>query len=151
VLVGKEGSGYTIAYTGSEGTISGIQFGASIEEVLNNIIKPTEAIMSVLDINENLVPLQLRNFNEEYVNTKASNRIFFEVIAEDGVSRFYTSLYLMVLPVMPIYIPISTRWIRTLSLYHMYLRELMFRHCLHTCILMMEPVLNCLIKPGMRG
>jgi hypothetical protein len=31
VLVANEGSGYTIAYTGNEGTISGIPFGASIE------------------------------------------------------------------------------------------------------------------------
>jgi hypothetical protein len=94
VLVAKTGSGYTIAHSGNEGTISGIQFGASIDEVLNNVIKPTEAIMSVLDINENLVPLQLKNFNEEYVNTKASNRIFFEVIAEDGVSTILYQLLL---------------------------------------------------------
>jgi hypothetical protein len=94
VLFAKDGSGYTIAFTGSEGTISGIQFGTSIEDVLNNIIKPTEAILSVLDLNENLVPLQLRNFNEEFVKTKASNRIFFEVIAEDGVSIILYQLIL---------------------------------------------------------
>jgi hypothetical protein len=94
VLEAKIESGYTIAYTGSEGTISGIQFGATIEDVLNNIIKPTSAIMTVLDIDENLMPLQLRNFNKEYVNTKASNRIFLEVIAEDGVTSILYQLIL---------------------------------------------------------
>jgi hypothetical protein len=94
MLVAKTGSGYTIAYSGNEGTISGIQYGTTVEDVLNNVNKPTEAIMSVLDINENLVPLQLKNFNEEYVNTKASNRIFFEVIAEDGVTMILYQLLL---------------------------------------------------------
>jgi hypothetical protein len=94
VLEAKNGSGYTINYAGSEGTITGIQFGASIKEVMNNINKPENALITVLDIDENLVPLQLRNFNEDYVNTKASNRIFFEVIAEDGVSIILYQLIL---------------------------------------------------------
>jgi hypothetical protein len=63
-------------------------------EVLNNIIKPTEAILSVVDINDNLVPLQLRNFTEGYVNTKASNRIFLDVLAEDGVTMILYQLIL---------------------------------------------------------
>jgi hypothetical protein len=94
VLDAKTGSGYTIDYTGSEGTISGIQFGATIKEVLDNINKPENAIITVLDIGDNLVPLQLRNFNKEYIDTKAGNNICFEVIAEDGATRIIYRLIL---------------------------------------------------------
>jgi hypothetical protein len=65
---------------GSEGTISGIQFGATIKEVLNKVIKPENAVINVIDISDNLVPLQIRNFNKTYVDTKASNSIYFEVL-----------------------------------------------------------------------
>ena len=92
VLVAKNGSGYTIDNTGSEGTITGIQFGTTIEEVLNKVTKPINAVLNVIDFNNNLVPLQVRNFNETYVDTKAGSNICFEVIAEDGVTKILYQL-----------------------------------------------------------
>ena len=94
VLEAKTGSGYSIEYAGGEGTISGIQFGTSIKEVLDNIKKPTGAIINVLDKNDNLVPLQLRNFNITYVDTKACNSIIMEAIAEDGITSIRYQLIL---------------------------------------------------------
>jgi hypothetical protein len=47
-----------------------------------------------LTLTDNLVPLQLRNFNKTYVDTKASNSIYFEVIAEDGVTSIIYQLIL---------------------------------------------------------
>lgn len=87
LLTAKDGSGYTIELVGNEGTISGIPFGATIPEVLDNVLKPGSAVLNVIDSYDNLVPMQVRNFDGEYVDTKASSMIIFEVIAEDGVTK----------------------------------------------------------------
>jgi len=74
---------YTIEISGSEGTISGIQAGTTIETVLNNISIPADASLQVINENDELVPLRILNFDTVYVATQASYLIRFEVIAQD--------------------------------------------------------------------
>jgi hypothetical protein len=72
---------------GETGTISGIPLGTSVSEVVGNVTIPAKAMMNIIDENDNVVPMQVRNFDTVYVNTLATNYVFFEVIAEDGVTK----------------------------------------------------------------
>ena len=97
VLVAKEGSGYTIEITDNTGIISGIDYGTSLQGVLENIIKPEHAILNVIDGDNNLVPLltQITNvgnidgswvYDYRYIETLTGNDHFFEVVAQNGTT-----------------------------------------------------------------
>ncbi|MCF8379216.1 MAG: T9SS type A sorting domain-containing protein [Bacteroidales bacterium] len=87
VLIAKDGSGYTIDYLDAKGTISGIPSGISISSILNNTILPENAILNVIDAENNLVPLLTLNSSGSYLPTTAGDSIFFEVIAEDNFTK----------------------------------------------------------------
>ena len=86
VLTAKEGSGYNVSITGNTGSISGMNFGSTLEDVLENVIKPQTAILNIIDDNSHLVPLRILNYENVYVDTKIGDSYFFEVIAQDGVT-----------------------------------------------------------------
>ncbi len=75
---------YTIGTSDDTGTISDIPIGTTIREVLENVTKPQTAILNVIDENDNLVPMKMLNYDTIHVETKATENVFFEVIAEDG-------------------------------------------------------------------
>ena len=87
-------SEYTISIDGSEGAISGIPFGTTVIEVYNNVNKPSNAVLNVIDADGNLVPMQTKNKNNEYVNTKAGDHLSFEVVAEDMQTKITYELAL---------------------------------------------------------
>ena len=66
------------------GVIAGIPFGTSVKEVRNNVTKPEKATLNIIDADDNLVPLQKRNYDSLYVNTQATGYISFEVVAENN-------------------------------------------------------------------
>lgn len=97
VLTAKEGSGYTIEITDNIGKIAGINYGTSILDVLENVIKPEHAILNVIDGDNNLVPLQTQVTSSEsiggiwvyqysYSETLTGNNHFFQVVAQDGIT-----------------------------------------------------------------
>ena len=88
---------YTISTEGSTRTISGIPVGTSIQEVRANVTKPQSAMLNIIDANDRMVSMQVRNFDTVYVNTQATNNIFFEVIAENGVTIIKYQLQLNLL------------------------------------------------------
>jgi len=94
VLQAVNGSGYTIEYSGETGTISGIVINSTINDVLENIIKPGTATLNITDADGNLVPRQTRNFNGDYIKTMASNDIYFEVVAGDHITKITYQLKL---------------------------------------------------------
>ena len=77
-------SKYDISIDGDQGTIAGIAFGTSVRQVLNNVKKPEQAIVNVIDEHDAPVPLQQRNYDSLYVKTQATGYIHFEVVAENG-------------------------------------------------------------------
>ncbi len=89
VLIAKEGSGYTIAIDGNAGVISGIDYGVSLKEILENVEKPELATLNVIDDNGQLVSLNMVNYDTAYVDTKVSKSYLFEVIAQDGTTINY--------------------------------------------------------------
>ena len=80
-------STYSISHSGDTGTISGIPQGTSVKTVLEHITKPEEAVLHLIDGNNDPVPLQRKNFNNTYVDTRAGSYVYFEVIAEDRATE----------------------------------------------------------------
>ena len=73
-----------ITINGVNGTIAGFSYGTSIKDILNDVSVPAAAILNIINEDEELVPLTQLNYDTLYVNTLASENIFFEVIAENG-------------------------------------------------------------------
>lgn len=74
---------YTIEVSDNTGTIAGLEYGTTIEEVLSNIDKPAGAKLYVVNAADELVPMQVMNYDTIMVPTQVDHNIFFEVIAED--------------------------------------------------------------------
>jgi len=68
------------------GTISGFEYGTQIQTVINNVTLPVGANMTVLNDQGAYVPLTALNFDTTYVAVTVTSNVFFEVVAEDGVT-----------------------------------------------------------------
>ncbi|MDX9882118.1 MAG: T9SS type A sorting domain-containing protein [Prolixibacteraceae bacterium] len=86
VLQAKEGSGYSIEINNDTGTITGMGYGITLKEVLNNLIKPVNASLNVIDEDNQLVPLTVMQYDTTVVDTKLGRSFLIEVIAQDGVT-----------------------------------------------------------------
>lgn len=69
------------------GTISGFELGTLLKTVREGVNVPGGASLTIVDENDAYVPLKKPNFDTVYVDVLATDRIFFEVIAEDNVTR----------------------------------------------------------------
>jgi sulfur carrier protein ThiS len=83
---------YTVEYTGNAGTISDIAFGTTISAVLDAVVVPAGAALNIIDDMDAYAPLKVLNFDSSYTAALATNKIFFEVIAEDGVTEITYAL-----------------------------------------------------------
>jgi len=84
--------GYVITHSGEAGTVEGFDYGTALKDVVENVIVPEGASMTVIDNNDAFVPLKHLNFDTAYVNTTATDRMFFEVIAENGTTKIVYQL-----------------------------------------------------------
>ena len=78
---------YAVDRDSSQSTISGIPFGTSIKEVRENITIPEKAMLHVINVRDELVPFRRRNYDTHYVRTQATGYVYFEVRAEDFVTK----------------------------------------------------------------
>lgn len=74
------------------GTISGFEYGTSLVTIINNVTKPADATMSVIDGDGAYVSLKRLNFDTTYVEVTANPNTYFEVVAEDGVTKIVYQL-----------------------------------------------------------
>ena len=79
-------SDLTISHSGTEGTITGVVYGALLKDLVAAVKVPSLAVMNVIDGNGELVPLQIMNFDSVKVDTKVGADIYFEVVAQDLVT-----------------------------------------------------------------
>ena len=86
ILTASVGSDYTIEINGTLGTISGMSYGIRLAEVLENVIVPENAILNVVNENDELVPLRKLNYDTIYVDVKVGDSFMLEVTAQDGVT-----------------------------------------------------------------
>ncbi len=83
---------YDIVVTGTTGTVSGMDFKTTLQKVLWDVDLPAGATMTPIDANDGFIPLKVRNFDTNYVDVMASDKIFLEVIAEDFVTKIVYQL-----------------------------------------------------------
>ena len=66
------------------GTISGMEYGTTLQFIVNNINIPAGANMSMINGDGAYVSYKILNFDTAYVQATVSPDIYFEVTAEDG-------------------------------------------------------------------
>ena len=69
------------------GTIKGFEYGTSLKTIIANITVPAGASLDMIDGEGAYVPLIRQNFDTSYVNVTVNDNIYFEVTAEDGVTK----------------------------------------------------------------
>jgi hypothetical protein len=74
------------------GSITGFEYGTQLRTVLNNVTVPMGAILSIIDGEGAYVPLTRLNFDTAYVNVTVNANTYFDVIAENGVTRIVYQL-----------------------------------------------------------
>jgi hypothetical protein len=77
---------FVIEVTGESGTIRGFEYGSTLRTIRNAVTVPEGATLTIVDEQDGYVPLQQLNF-DHYVDVVATDRIFFEVVAENGETR----------------------------------------------------------------
>ena len=86
-LTAASGSGLTITIDGANGTVSGFNFGTSIDDVLQGVVKPAKAILNVVNASGELVTLNSVKTDSTKTEAMASENVYFEVKAQDGVTK----------------------------------------------------------------
>jgi len=79
---------YTIDVADSTGTITNIEYGTKLATVVDNVTLPPYATsFTIIDKNGAYMPLKILNFDTALVDVGVSDQIYFEVVAEDGVTK----------------------------------------------------------------
>jgi hypothetical protein len=84
LLVAKAGSGLTVEVSSNVGTVSGIKFGTTLENLLLNLIKPSNSTLRVIDGSGNLVPMKYTTAENNYMKVNVNDHIRLEVISENS-------------------------------------------------------------------
>lgn len=74
------------------GTVSGFQYGTRLKTILNNIFVPNGAKMDVINNEGSYVSTKILNFDSIYVDVTVNSDIYFDVVAEDGITRIIYQL-----------------------------------------------------------
>jgi hypothetical protein len=83
---------YTIAYEGATGSVSGFDYGTLLKDVVSKVVVPANATMTIIDDQGAYVSLKVLNFDTAYVDVQVNANMFFEVVAEDGVTKIVYQL-----------------------------------------------------------
>ncbi|MBN1927338.1 MAG: T9SS type A sorting domain-containing protein [Prolixibacteraceae bacterium] len=79
---------YDIDINGDQGTISGFEAGTLLSDVYSGLIFPeTASLITVFNADGSYTPLQQLNFDTLLVPTIATDRVFIEVIAQNGTTK----------------------------------------------------------------
>ncbi len=72
--------------------IRGFDYGTSLKTIVANITVPTGASVDIIDGSGAYVPLKTLNFDTTYVNVTVNDNIYFDVVAEDGITEIIYQL-----------------------------------------------------------
>jgi hypothetical protein len=73
-------------------TISGFEYGTKLQTIVENVIVPSGASMDVIDVNGAYVPLTMLNFDTTYVAVLVTDAVYFDVTAENGITKIIYQL-----------------------------------------------------------
>jgi hypothetical protein len=76
------------------GLITGIEYGTRLQTIVSNITVPAGAKMDIVNEAGSYVPLRMLNFDTVYVNVTVDDKIYLDVLAENGV----TSILYQIIP-----------------------------------------------------
>ena len=68
------------------GYITGFEYGTKLQTILNNVKVPAGASLSIVDSEGAYIPLKMVNYDTMYVQVTINPDIYFNVVAEDGVT-----------------------------------------------------------------
>lgn len=77
---------YFISVDVTTGGIYLIPQGTKLTDAIANVVVPAGATLTVVDGNDAWVPFKKLNFDSTYVDVTVTDNIFFEVLAEDGLT-----------------------------------------------------------------
>ncbi len=83
---------YFIGVEVSTGGIYNIPVGTKLTEAVSKVVVPARATLTVVDANGGYVPFKRLNFDTTYVDVIVTQNIYFEVVAEDGITRILYQL-----------------------------------------------------------
>jgi len=75
-----------------EGSASGFAYGTSVQNVIENVTVPAGASLTVINGAGAYVPLKQLNYDTTYVTVNVTDDIYFEVVAENGVTTIVYQL-----------------------------------------------------------
>lgn len=78
---------YTITSNGATGTIEGIDKNAFLKDVYAAVVAPAGASLTIVDQNDAYMSLSKLNYDTAYVDVLATDKIYFEVVAENGINK----------------------------------------------------------------
>ncbi|HOY52057.1 MAG TPA: cadherin-like beta sandwich domain-containing protein, partial [Prolixibacteraceae bacterium] len=78
---------YFISVDVTTGGIYLIPQGTKLTDAVANVVVPEGATLTVIDGNDAWVPYKKLNFDSTYVDVIVTDNIFFEVLAEDGLTK----------------------------------------------------------------
>lgn len=78
---------YTIEVTGATGKVGGFKQRTLLKTVLEGVTAPAGATLTIIDANDAYMSLSKLNYDTAYVNVIATDKVFFEVIAENGTTK----------------------------------------------------------------
>jgi len=85
-------SEYTVTYEDAAGIVTGFDYGTLLKTVVSNVTVPANAAMTIIDAQGAYVSLKVLNFDTLYVDVQVNAQMFFEVVAEDGVTKIVYQL-----------------------------------------------------------
>ena len=83
---------YTVDVKATTGTIAGFDKNTLLKTVVAGVVVPAGAEFTVTDANDAYMSLLKVNYDSAYVNVVATDKVFFEVIAEDGITKIVYQL-----------------------------------------------------------
>jgi hypothetical protein len=83
---------YFIGVEVSSGGIYNIPAGTKLTEAVSRVVVPARATLTVVDANGGYVPFKRLNFDTTYVDVMVTQNIYFDVVAEDGITRILYQL-----------------------------------------------------------
>jgi hypothetical protein len=87
IKLDAEPKGANDEHNAGSGIISGFDYGTTLRTIVENVTVPEGASMTIVNADGAYVPLKMLNFDTIYVNVTVNSKIYFDVLAEDGLTR----------------------------------------------------------------
>jgi len=92
IEIASEPKSATEEHEAGSGVISGFEYGTQLRTILNNVTVPLGANLNVIDGQGGYVALKKLNYDTAYVNVTVNPDTYFEVTAENGITKIIYQL-----------------------------------------------------------